>query len=309
MADYTKLSTETAQEIIDLYSLDKVVSIKPLSLGISNSNYEVQLTSKKVLLKISNDKNIDELVDEQRILNYLNSNNFKYSLKPFTTNSGKYVYQHDNLFGVIYPYVDGIPPGPSDQTCSLIGEGIAELHNIPKCAEIRAHSVVGFSAQGILNYTKTDQCPQDFKDIFNHIFPDQLQKYLAAPLEHGIIHGDLYYDNTLFNNNKLEVILDFEQAGVGEKLLDIGICISGTCLEKGRIIQPLIDSFIAGYEKYRKLPPHEVEYLEAAIILGLFSISLWRIRRFKDGNLNINMSDSYKELLAKATFFHQTKGK
>jgi homoserine kinase type II len=96
--------------------------------------------------------------------------------------------------------------------------------------------------------------------------------------------------------------LDFEQAGIGEYILDLGISISGTCLEKGRIIPPLVDSYLAGYENVRPLKDKEKKFLDEAILLGLMSIALWRIKRFKEGNLNPLMADSYRDLLNRA--FH-----
>ena len=57
MASYTQIEIHEAQEILKLYGLGEIKKITPLSLGISNSNYKVELIDHKILLKISNDKN------------------------------------------------------------------------------------------------------------------------------------------------------------------------------------------------------------------------------------------------------------
>jgi len=139
------------------------------------------------------------------------------------------------------------------------------------------------------------------------LFVDKLQAFINAPFEKGIIHGDLYYDNTLFNNNVLSSVLDFEQAGRGEYILDLGISISGTCLEKGRIISPLVKSYLAGYESRRPLALLEKQFLDQAILIGLMSISLWRIKRFKERNLNPLMENSYRDLMVRALNYHKMK--
>ena len=72
MASYTQISLQEAEEILKLYGRSKVLKITPLSLGISNSNYRVDLEEGSVLLKISNDKNQLQLSEEQAILLYLN---------------------------------------------------------------------------------------------------------------------------------------------------------------------------------------------------------------------------------------------
>jgi homoserine kinase type II len=311
MASYTQIGREEAEEILKLYGRSNVLKCTPLSLGISNSNYRVDLADEVVLLKISNDKNQTQLAEEQAILVYLKEKNYPYSLNPFPLLEGGFIYNYGQYFGVLYPFVQGIPPGPSDYTCQEVGRALALLHNIqhdPKILnELRGHEAVGFGPKEILDYTQTPGCPADFKAAFQTLFPDNLQGFMNAGFQTGIIHGDLYYDNTLFDNNKISTVLDFEQAGIGEYLLDLGISISGTCLEKGRVITPLVNSYLMGYESVKALTATEKKYLDQAINLGLLSISLWRIKRFKERNLNPLMEDSYQDLLVRAQHFFEMK--
>jgi homoserine kinase type II len=311
MASYTQINLQEAEDILKLYGRSVVLQLTPLSLGISNSNYRVDLENESVLLKISNDKNQSQLAEEQAILLYLNQRAYPYSLKPFALSSGELVYHYGRYFGVLYPFVEGIPPGPSDYTCKEVGAALAFLHSLDHEREslnkLRFHETVGFGAKEILDYTKSDFCPNDYKEAVEYFFPDHLENFLATSFEKGIIHGDLYYDNTLFNNNHLSTVLDFEQAGIGEYLLDLGISISGTCLEKGRIISPLVNSYLSGYEAIRPLKAEEKKFLNEAIILGLMSISLWRIKRFKERNLNPLMENSYRDLITRARDFYQMK--
>lgn len=312
MGSYTSVSHGLAQEIVDLYGLGQVKSLRPLSLGISNSNYKISTEDKNYLLKISNAKDHSEVNNEMKILNALKEKYFPYSLVPFQTLEGQSTYELGEYFGVLFPFVDGIPPGPSDQTCHEIGQGLAQLHEIPwseaEAQKLRPFNQVGDDYKNILEFTKTKECPADFKNLFQELLLPQAEKWENHQHQMGLIHGDLYYDNTLFDNNTLNVMLDFEQAGMGRCLLDLGISISGTCLEKGRIIRPLIDSYLDGYESVTPLSKEEKDLLDYSITLGLFSISLWRIHRFMIGNLSPNMQDSYKSLLYKANNFAETRG-
>lgn len=304
MGDYTKLSVNDACDILKLYGLGTATEVKSLSLGISNSNYKVCVGEETYLLKVSNDKGQIDLEHEQDILIFLSSKEFKYTLTPFLTLDEKCVYTWKDFFGVLFPFVEGIAPGPCDQTCYEIGKGLGLLHSVDSISPtLRSHSDVGYGADKISDYLSAEKCPDDFKEIVKYFFPDSLEGFNALKLEKGLIHGDLYYDNTLFDANHLAVMLDFEQAGIGEYLFDLGISISGTCLEKGRINKSLIISYLEGYEEVRKLPQIEKENLNNAIVIGLLSIALWRIKRFKEGSLNPLMADSYTELLNKAKLF------
>lgn len=313
MGDYAKLSKKNAESIWSHYSLGSLKKFKALSLGISNSNYRIESSTGEYLLKVSNDKNQEQLNGEQNILKSLQEKGFTSSLVPFETKEKGLIYHEGEFFGVVYPFVKGIPPGPSDQTCEEIGRGIAELHNLKWTSSeldgLRHYDQVGFGPAQFKQYLKSDECPDDFSSAAEVLFPEGFDFFEKEGFQKGLIHGDLYYDNTLFQNDKLSVILDFEQSGTGELILDLGICISGTCLQKGRVIQPLIDSFLLGYQKIRPLPENELRCLNQSICLGLLSIALWRIKRFTEGNLNPYMSDSYKELLIRALVFNQTKGR
>jgi len=309
MADYTKLSINDAEQILSIYGRSGLVELQPLSLGISNSNYKVVTQAGNLLLKVSNDKNLDELSEEMELLTLLGTKGFQYSLMPYRTQRDELTYQYNDLYGVIFPFIDGIPPGPSDQSCFEIGRGLAKLHNISIDAHekeaLRNHEKVGFGAKQILEYSRTPSCPQDFKDTFNILFPHQLTWFIDHTWDRGIIHGDLYIDNSMFSDNQLKVILDFEQGGIGEFILDLGITISGCCIEKEQINQGLVQSLVKGYQENRKLTNYERQNLADAILLGLLSISLWRIKRFKDKNMNPIMANSYQQLLLRARCFRE----
>lgn len=309
MGDYTKLSLDEIANIFALYSHNNtgdIVSYRPLSLGISNSNYEIITNSSKYLLKVSNDKNKNQLNDEMKILNFLKNQNYNYSIVPFSTNQNELVYEYQNMHGVLFPFVDGIPPGPGDTTCYEIGQALAKLHLVTgDTTNLRRSEELSYPPSVILEYTKSPNCPEDFKQCFEELIGGKIHDYLEENFEGGIIHGDLYYDNTLFHNDHITAVLDFEQSGVGEYILDLGISISGSCLEKGRISLPLMRSYLEGYESIRPLKHNEIEFITEAVILGLFSISLWRIKRFKEGNLNPLLADSYRQLLYRAQIFKQ----
>lgn len=311
MASYTEISTQIAQTILDLYSLGHITELIPLSHGISNSNYQVNLKDgRPVLLKISNDKDQSQLTAEQKILKTLKDFGFKLSLTPYVTNDLRLVYQLDSLYGVIYPFITGKVQSPSVAVCRAIGHGLGLLHQATyhqdlRQLNLRNHEEVGFDAAQIEQYAKSANCPEDFKQAFEKMIRPKLSQYLKTDLPEGIIHGDLYYDNILFENEEINAILDFEQAGIGTFLFDLGVSVSGTCLKDGKINQEFVHEFISGYEEARPLTVEEKLLIPQAIKIGLFSIALWRIKRFNERKLDPKKKDNYKELLTRAEDFHQ----
>ncbi len=309
MADYTRLELPQAQQILKLYRDDHLVELAPLSLGISNSNYRVELSDgTRLLLKVSNDKDYPQLEQEQTILNLLAELGYPHSLRAFATKKGESVYHYENFFGVLYPFIEGIPPGPGDITCREIGRALARLHRLdfdPAQHTIRSHEEVGYGPKRIKEYVASPKAQEYFVQCYRRVFPQGVDHLASEELARGLIHGDLYYDNTLFHNEHVAAVLDFEQAGIGEYLLDLGISISGTCLEKGLVHPGLIHSYLKGYEEIRPLSAQEKFLLTDAICLGLFSIALWRIKRFTEGGLNPGFKDAYRDLLNKAIAYKE----
>ena len=311
MGHYTNLTLSEVQDILNIYSLGEVEEITPLSYGISNSNFKVLVVknsqSKPFLLKISNDKNKNELNGEQEILNVLQKVGFPLSISPLKTLEQNTIFSYKVYIGAIYPFVEGITPKPESETCYQIGKALGKLHSLKKESfskyKIRKHQTIGFELPFISNFIHKEDCPSQFKEYFWDIFPKGIDSLINEPFEEGIMHGDLYYDNTLFKDKSLITLLDFEQAGLGPLILDLGISISGTSLSNGEISPSLVEKFIEGYEKERPLNKIEKSSLNSFILLGLFSISLWRIYRFKFGELDSKKTDSYLELLKRASSF------
>jgi homoserine kinase type II len=303
MGAFTKPTEKDVNQILSLYGFEKLKSFKPLGHGISNSNFKVELENRNILLKISDDKGETDILDEINLLNFLKSKKFPFSIYPIKRPNGEFIYHYKNKVGVIFEFIEGKIPQINDVICQKIGQALGLLHQIKGKESLRSYESVGFGPLKILNYLDQKSCPEDFKKIFQEIFPDNLKNYLSQKFEEGFIHGDLYFDNTLFDNGDLKVILDFEQAGIGPYILDLGISISGSCLKDGKIYKKLMTSYILGYETNRKLAKEEKTFLNDAVCLGLFSISLWRIKRFKEGNLDPSRKESYKELLLMAKDF------
>ena len=307
MGAFTKPTVKDMNQILSLFGLGPLKSFEPVGHGISNSNFKVELKDSKVLLKISDDKGESDLLAEINLLKFLKSNNYPYSLYPLKQANGEVIYKYKHKVGVIFEFIEGSIPVPNEQTCLRIGKGLGALHKLKAANTLRSYESVGFGPEKILKYLEQKSCPKDFKASFQKIFPDNLKKFLSTSFEEGFIHGDLYYDNTLFKGDDLKAVLDFEQAGFGPFILDLGISISGTCLSNGKIGQKLMKSYISGYESIRKLSQEEKTFLNEAILIGLFSISLWRIKRFKEGSLDASRADSYQELLSRAQDFNNEK--
>ncbi len=313
MGVYSHINLEKINEILEHYDLGIAVDFSSTMTGISNSNFKVILDSgRNILLKVSNDKTIEQLLNEQQVLLALEKHEFEYSLNPIKTLLGKPIYHHEDYYGVVFPFIDGAPPVITNDVCSKVGISLAKLHDLDIRKEdlefIRPHEVVGFGSLDIIDYVNSDNAASDFIEGFKKVFPCGLKDIPYDLFPSGIIHGDLYFDNSLFKDGELVTLIDFEQSGTGRFILDLGIALSGTCLNeaKDNLDKSFVVSFLKGYESIRSLKEIEKEYLDTAILVGFFSIALWRIKRFYDGNLDSSKKYNYRELLNRAKSYKKS---
>lgn len=312
MAYYTNITLSEANIILSLYDLKKATKLTPIGHGISNSNYIICLEDgQEIVLKISNDKDNQQLLEEQHILLNLKHLGFRFAPIPYRTKNGDPVYEYSPWHGVVFPRIKGQVPPINIHTCFSIGEALATLHYNSSEEHLRSlpyplrhANEVGYFPEDLIAFCKDKSCPDDFKNVVKKILPDPAFAFyhsLESELPKSILHGDLYFDNTLFYEKTLISMLDFEQAGFGPCVFDIGISISGTCLENKKLSLNLIKNYLKGYLSVRHMSLSEKELLIPHILWGFLSISLWRIHRFFLGNLSKERKMSYQELLLMAT--------
>jgi homoserine kinase type II len=75
---------------------------------------------------------------------------------------------------------------------------------------------------------------------------------LRAAASHGIIHGDLFRDNVLWNADHIVAILDFEQASGGSFVYDLAVCINDWCWA-GAPRLDVAGAMLAAYQQVRPL--------------------------------------------------------
>ena len=71
--------------------------------------------------------------------------------------------------------------------------------------------------------------PRDRDPAARSSRPRPPPRAVRAAATHGIIHGDLFRDNVLWDAGQIVAILDFEQASGGSLAYDLAVCINDWC--------------------------------------------------------------------------------
>jgi homoserine kinase type II len=225
MARFTSLDGARLAAIAGRYGLAGVERAEPLAAGTINSNFRVESARGPIFLRVNEGKTEDEAAYEAALVAFLADGGVA-TPRPLATVDGAAYASVDGLLVTLFPWVGGEhrePPSPAD--CAALGRSLATMHRVgrsfpdlrpgryakPRIVE-RARALAG-------------RAPDD-------VVAD-LHAALAAPYMppiDGVIHGDLFPDNVLFESGEA-VLLDFEQASGGSFVYDLAVCLLSWCWE------------------------------------------------------------------------------
>lgn len=88
---------------------------------------------------------------------------------------------------------------------------------------------------------------------------ETLRQAEASRLPKGVIHGDLFRDNVLFEGDGLTGLLDFHHAAVGYLIYDLAVAANDWCsLPDGRLNASQANALLAAYHRIRPLTDTEL---------------------------------------------------
>jgi homoserine kinase type II len=107
-----------------------------------------------------------------------------------------------------------------------------------------------------------------------------LNQRIPPGLPTGLIHGDLFYDNVLFEGRHLKALIDFEEACHYYRVFDIGMGILGLCAGKTTVALHKAQALVAGYQQVRLLEDIEKVTLQLFVEYAAIATSYWRFWKY-----------------------------
>ncbi|MCP4660070.1 MAG: phosphotransferase [bacterium] len=113
----------------------------------------------------------------------------------------------------------------------------------------------------------------------------------------GLIHGDLFYDNVLFERKKFRAIIDLELACRHYKAFDLGMGIVGLCAEGSTVALDKAWALVAGYQQVRMLEEREKEALQLFAEYAATATSSWRFWKHNIDAPDAEKADRYRQMV------------
>ena len=301
MARYTNLSPTELAHIVAQYPIGTSLKLEEIPGGFGNSNFKLTTTDGELLLKICDEKNTAELNMQIALLTRLQQHAYP-TVYPILTKAEQPMIHETFGSVMLYPFLRGTQPSPSPRILTQLGAALAKLHRIPPITDLPRF------AMGI------SQMRPFFKEVRDtefaeHPFVESLKSELETmepqlntPLPMGLLHGDLFLDNTLFDGDKMVAILDFEEGCYDTLLLDVGMTIIGCCYTpEHRLILKAVQAFLDTYNAIRPLTDSEWQHLDCFVHYAALSIAFWRFRQFNVRRPDVHRANTYKEMITRST--------
>ena len=292
---YTEVSFDDASEIIRSTNLANLVSREKLSGGWANSNYKLSLDDNThVVLKIWNEQTFDNVEYLLSITSYL-SNNGIPTPSPIKFDNGDYILMKNDLPWTLIPFIEGTWLNPNQSSLYSLGKLQANLHLINPPNILENKFSMGYDLFEKL-FAIADERNQ-WTDFLLMLKSESVRlKKNIGNIPRGVIHGDLFPDNMIANDNEVISLLDFEEVCYGILSFDLMMTFVGCCWDNGEPIPERWNALLSGYQSVRKLNSDEVNSLSDLHRLATLSIAAWRYWQFVINIPNTEHTNRYLEM-------------
>jgi homoserine kinase type II len=265
---FTPLGDAELGELAAAFSLGAVRSFRAIAAGTINSNFAVETERGRFFIRVNEGKSEADVAWEARLVEALAAGGLP--TPPPLHAAGDLPYARLPAGGAaklvsVFPWRDGRHLAPAEVTAAhagALGEALAALHEIGGAlpAAWRRTSIYDHDhlVARYRSFASSDD-PELLRAIA--VIGEELAlAEAAAPVRRaatsGIIHGDLFRDNVLWEGERLTAVLDFEQASGGSFAYDLAVCVNDWCWDPERRAprEELAGALLAGYQRRRPLP-------------------------------------------------------
>ncbi len=263
----TRLDRADLEAVLGRYDVGKLEDFWPAAHGIENSNYFVRTTAKGMpcewVLTI-----LEQAPNAGAVFAPLLDLCFDAGLPVAPVQRNAAGALRDSLRGkplLLTPRLPGSHPRQTSAAqVAALGSAIAKLHLATRNPSFatpnhpRDEDWLRRTAQSVCGQLTADAA--QLLERSRHRVASLLHSPDAAALPAGIIHGDLFRDNVLFDGDRLTGLLDFHHASRGWLIYDLAVAANDWCSESdGALDEGKADALLATYHRHRPLTQAEFE--------------------------------------------------
>jgi homoserine kinase type II len=270
MAVYTVLDQDEIEAFIKPFGIGPLIEFEGVAAGIENTNYFLSTDQSDFPSEFRTEPvshyvlTLFEVADETELAFFiqlttlLNTQNLPVPC-PLSDVDGNTLQYLRNKPALLIPKIAGQHlEKPTTEHGQQIGQCLAKTHQATTQAKLIHNGNKGLDwLIDCANTLKPQLSPEDqllLKEIPR--FQERCKNHPNLP--RSVIHGDIFRDNVLFNNNQLSAIIDFNSASNGYLMFDLAVLINDWCSNaEGELDQALCNVILQAYQQQRPFTADE----------------------------------------------------
>jgi len=285
MSVYTELTHANIATILEDYSLGALLSFEGITAGIENSNFFIDTEQGRFVLTVFERMDEQELPYFMRLMRHLAAKGLSCP-DVMQRHDDSLLFEvkdePETKWGCIVSCLSGKTlDGLNEAQLHASGRALAQLHLAGESfAEVRVNPTGMVWLQEHVDKVLQGTA-KAYGDAAAELLRDELknqQQQVCGDLPQGVIHGDLFVDNILFDGDKVSGVIDFYYAHTAPWVMDIAIALNAQAVMLADEDDNRMQAFLTGYESVRALQEDEFQALPALLRLG--ALRFWVSRLY-----------------------------
>jgi len=285
MSVYTELTHADIRAILADYNLGALVSFEGIAAGIENSNFFIETESggqtTRYVLTIFERMDAEELPYFMYLMKHLAANGLSCP-DVMPRRDGALLFECEGKQGCIVSCLAGKTlDSLNESQLFASGRSLAQLHLAGADFNQHRNNPTGAGWLSENANAVMAKTAERYGHEAAALLSDELDFQSTCVwdcLPSGVIHGDLFVDNILFEGDQVSGIIDFYYAHDAAFVMDIAISINAQALMLSNDDQRRVKVFLEGYASVRPLTGNEHQALPS--LLRLAALRFWVSRLY-----------------------------
>lgn len=278
MSVFTTLSLEEVSQWLTPFNIGELQTLRGIAAGITNTNYFVETSQARFVLTVFEKNDFDELPYFVHLLAHL-SRHGVLCPRPIADTNGVALHRIHGKPALMVSCLKGSDVShPNLKQIEAVALTLARMHFAGLDFNEQSHNQRG---QGWRAMTAQQVMPK-LAPVQQHLLQEELEFQHSldlSDLPHGVIHGDLFRDNVLFDGDALGGFIDFYYACHDVLAYDVAIAVNEWCVDaNGAFDDEKLALFMNAYQSVRAFTPDEKTHWPA--LLRRAALRFWLSRLY-----------------------------